>query len=75
MAVAVTTYPTFTAATPRVLFEGHYERGPVSGMVNYDVARDGQRFLMVRSEASSSPTQVEIVLNWTEELKRRVPTN
>jgi hypothetical protein len=30
---------------------------------------------MVRSEAASSPTQVEIVLNWTEEAKRRVPTN
>jgi eukaryotic-like serine/threonine-protein kinase len=75
MAVAVTTHPIFTAARPRVLFEGRFERGPVTGMVNYDVTRDGQRFLMVKSEASSSPTQVEIVLNWFGELKRRVPTN
>ena len=43
-------------------------------MPNYDVSRDGQRFLMVKaSEQTEAATQINIVLNWFEELKRRVP--
>jgi hypothetical protein len=39
----------------------------------YDVAPDG-RFLML-AEDSSRPTILNVVLNWTEELKRLVPAN
>ncbi len=36
---------------------------------------DGQRFLMVQaSEQEEAATQINVVLNWFEELKRRVPT-
>jgi Tol biopolymer transport system component len=46
MAVPITTTPTFSAGTPRVLFEGPFRvDGPFRG---YDVTPDGQRFLMVR---------------------------
>lgn len=74
MTVAVTMEPTFSAAKPRLLFEGRYEMGPVPGMVNYDVARDGQRFLMLKSQHASSPAQLDVVLDWFSEVTRRAPS-
>ena len=73
MAEEIATQPGFIAGTPRTLFEGAYDStyGPVT---NYDVSPDGQRFLMVKPAEQSAPTQINIVLNWFEELKRRVPT-
>jgi Tol biopolymer transport system component len=75
MAVTITTTPTFSAGTPRVLFEGPFRiDGPVRA---YDVSPDGQRFLMVR-EVPQQPariSQIVLVQNWLEELKRLVPTN
>ena len=56
---------------PHVLFEGPYvESSPVR---NYDVSPDGQRFLMVKpaGDKEPPPTAINLVLNWTEELKRR----
>jgi eukaryotic-like serine/threonine-protein kinase len=74
MAVDITTQPGFAAGKPRMLFEGRYEPAPVP-IANYDVSPDGQRFLMLKptEQAQASPTQINIVLNWFEELKRRVP--
>jgi eukaryotic-like serine/threonine-protein kinase len=73
MAVDVTTGLTFTAGRPRRLFDGRYARS-TSLWPNYDVTGDGQRFLMVKGvEEFTSPTQINIVLNWLEELKKRVP--
>jgi len=38
------------------------------------VSADGQRFLMVKeTERAQSTAQINVVLNWFEELKRRVP--
>ncbi len=74
MAVEITTQPTFEASKPRMLFEGNYETTPVT-FPNYDVSRDGQRFLMLKpvEQAQAAPTQIDVVLNWPEELKRLVP--
>jgi hypothetical protein len=49
---------------------------PQSPSTDYDVSLDGQRFLMVKpsEQAQAGPTQINVVLNWFEELKRRVPT-
>ena len=70
------TDPSFTPETPEVLFEGDYFAG--AGR-SYDVAPDGQRFLMIKagdpSDESSSAPELIIVENWFEELKRLVPTN
>jgi hypothetical protein len=42
--------------------------------MTYDVSPDGQRFLMIQPiEEEAPPTQINVVLNWAEELKRRVP--
>jgi serine/threonine protein kinase/Tol biopolymer transport system component len=74
MVVEIATQPSFTAGKPRVLFEGRYEPSPATSP-NYDVSPDGQRFLMFKTAEASdaAPTQINVVLNWFEELKRRVP--
>jgi serine/threonine protein kinase/Tol biopolymer transport system component len=74
MAVPVTTTPTFSAGTPRVLFEGPF-RSDGGHFRNYDVTADGQRFLMNR-EVERPPARVSqmvLVQNWALELKARVP--
>jgi eukaryotic-like serine/threonine-protein kinase len=75
MGVEIDTQPNFTAGKPRMLFEGPYELPPIP-IANYDVSPDGQRFLMLKPSESvgTAPTQINVVLNWFEELKRRVPT-
>ncbi len=71
MVVDVETKPTFRAGRARTLFEGRY----LSHGVNYyDVTSDGTRFLMIKEDpAESGPAQVKVVLNWFEEVKRRIP--
>jgi Tol biopolymer transport system component len=75
MAVDIATQPSFAAGKPRMLFAGQYEPTPFTNP-NYDVSPDGQRFLMLKpnEQAEAAPTQINVVLNWFEELKRRVPT-
>jgi serine/threonine-protein kinase len=72
MAVSVTTSPTFNADTPRVLFEGRFER-PVTNFQNFDVTADGQRFLMFKGTQAAAAAQITVVLDWATELARRVP--
>jgi serine/threonine-protein kinase len=75
MAVAIEAEPNFTAGKPRELFR---EGFVLCGTINcYDVSPDGQRFLVIRPGAPQREpvTQIHIVLNWFEELKRLVPTN
>jgi serine/threonine-protein kinase len=75
MAVDVTTQLGFSVGKPRTLFEGQYAVSQFPNTsVGYDVSPDGQRFLMVKQDAQAiSATQINVVLNWFEELKRRVP--
>jgi serine/threonine-protein kinase len=71
MAVEITTQPTLVAGKPRMLFEG-YVFGVVNG--SYDVSADGERFLMLKEGEETAPaTQINVVLNWFDELKRLVP--
>jgi len=74
-AVDIATQPSFAAGKPQMLFEGQYAPSPVM-FPNYDVTLDGQHFLMLKSigQEQTAPTQINVVLNWFEELKRRVPT-
>jgi hypothetical protein len=72
MAVAVRTGTDFSAGRPYTVFEGRFESNfPFNR--GYDVARDGQRFVMVRRVESSAPVRVHVVLNWLDELKARAP--
>jgi serine/threonine-protein kinase len=68
ISVAVQTQPDFRADAPKVMFEGPYLNVPG---VSYDVAPDGQHFLMLEENQRQAPTtQLNVVLNWFEELKR-----
>jgi hypothetical protein len=74
MTVDITIEPTFGAGTPRLLFEGQYDYR-FRPRANYDVTPDGQRFVMVKASEREEAGQINVVLNWFEELKRLVPTN
>lgn len=72
MTVPVEMQPSFKAGTPRLLFRG--TEYTFLGTGNYDVAPDGQHFLMIKEkQAPASSKEVSIVLNWTNELKRLAP--
>ena len=74
---AIPSLSPFRADTPRLLFElkdGTYEStAPVR---SWSVSPDGRRFLFARfGESTYTPvTMMHVVLNWTEELKRLVPS-
>ncbi len=74
-AVDIATQPSFAAGKPQMLFEGQYAPSPVM-FPNYDVTLDGQHFLMLKptEQVQSVPNQINVVLNWFEELKQKVPT-
>ena len=76
MAVEITTDPTFREGIPRLLFEENFQLS-ISTLANYDVTPDGQRFVMIKEseEQQEAATQINVVLNWFEELKQRVPVN
>ena len=74
MVANVSTKPTFSAGKPRRLFGGNYF-ADMTGHPGYDVASDGQTFLMSQEAQGEHLNEVNIVLNWFEELKRLVPTD
>jgi hypothetical protein len=61
---------TFSPTKSKVLFSGYLTSDP-PGLPSYDVAADG-RFLMLKgATANSAPTELNVVLNWFEELRNR----
>jgi eukaryotic-like serine/threonine-protein kinase len=73
MAVEVTTRPSFSTGTPTSLFAGQYVHRSSLRPADYDISPDGGRFLMVQaSPQGPSANQINVVLNWFEELKARV---
>ena len=71
MVVSVQADTTTKAEKPRLLFQGSYRYNFTGVTSEYDVTADGQQFVMVKEETS----QINVVLNWFEELKRLVPAN
>ena len=79
MVVTVQTESTFSAGNPELLTEGLYFNR--NSARDYDIAPDGQRFLMLREDMETMATsddpfaclgQINVVLNWFEELRQRV---
>jgi serine/threonine-protein kinase len=64
--VAVVPGNSFSVADQRVLFS-------LRGVTNWDVAPDGERFVMIRDRAGKERTKLIVVENFFEELKARVP--
>ena len=66
MAAGVETRPRFRAGLPKPLFK-------LTNLGDYDVAPDGQRFVMVRGRGEeAAPRSLAVVLGWFEDLKRRM---
>ena len=76
IAVPVDQGPPLSLGAPTVLFEGLFYQSPFGGR-RYDISPDGTRFLMIKDEATAdgaAPVNIHVVLNWTDELERLVPT-
>ena len=77
--VAVETAPVFKPGTPKKLFpRAAYLGGGTTPGTPWDIHPDGKRFLMIRRPdappaAGAKPRKINVVLNWFEELKQRVP--
>jgi serine/threonine-protein kinase len=65
MVVSFETVPELSVGEPEVLL-------PAPSEFTFDISPDSQHFLM--TEELEKPSQVYVVLNWFEELKRLVPT-
>jgi eukaryotic-like serine/threonine-protein kinase len=68
MAVEVKTMPTFSTGAAHILFKVKYELP--GAVTNYAVTPDGQKFIMLKRQADSSPPEVDVVVNWAEELQK-----
>jgi serine/threonine-protein kinase len=73
VAVPVQTEGGFSLGRAQALFEEVYVFD--NGCRTYDIHPDGKRFLMMKESKEDVPlTELIVVENWFEELKRRVPT-
>jgi hypothetical protein len=79
VAVSATTRPTFTFGNPVPVPRLFVERGPMFER-NNDITRDGKHFLGVvtaglaaTGSGAATANQIQVVLNWFEDLKARVP--
>jgi serine/threonine-protein kinase len=62
------------SGSPAKILEGPYVTRSLRDKRTYEVSADGKRFLMVKQPANQAAPQIVVVQNWTEELKRLVPT-
>jgi Tol biopolymer transport system component len=63
----------FVPSTPKKVITLPQQAG-IAGRT-YDVSPDGQRFVTIKSEGTNERAQINVVLNWLEELKRKVPVD
>ena len=63
MAVDVAAGPGFRAGKPHMLFQNETARGSRQGR-DYDVSRDGRRFLMLKLSYAGTADRVDVVLGW-----------
>ena len=78
-AIPVTTVPRFSFGKPKAVERAGRIEGPALNRRNHDLLPDGRRFVGVvqsgdrTNVAAVSSTRINIVLNWFEDLKQRVP--
>jgi len=68
LTVPVTIGATFSSGSARRLFSGPYDFGEIAR--NYDVSPDGRHFVAPGTPLERAPRRLELVLNWSEELRR-----
>jgi len=72
LAVDVEQSPSFSFGKSHELFTGAYVFGSTDSQ-NYDVSRDGRRFLMFKRATEGTRSPINIIVNWFSELRARVP--
>ena len=79
MRIGVARSGTWSVTIPSVLVQTAYFSAGGNPGRTYDIAPDGQRFLVIKQGAgaggSNAAPSIVVVLNWAEELKRLVPVN
>ncbi len=75
MSVPVQTDPVFSAGTPQRLFTGRFDLDGALDTPNYDISPDGERFVMLSRGQYAIASQLHVIVNWFEELKRLVPVD
>ena len=79
MRVAVQTSPTFTTSAPVPVLERAYVWSGIGlSARTYDVSPDGRRFLMIKAvetPISANAPELVAVVNWFEELRKKVPAS
>jgi eukaryotic-like serine/threonine-protein kinase len=80
LTVSFRTEPVFSPGTPVTLFRGAYVSFRAimiqADFTPWDISPDGKRFLMMKGSgatAAGGPRRINVVINWFEELKQRVP--
>ena len=74
MAMEITVEPNISVGKPHQLFQ--FPTGSVSWVRSYDISADGSKFL-IPGRAEIKPVEIirlNLVQNWFEELKQKVPT-
>ena len=56
----------------KLVFNKAFKTG-IYGTLSYDISVDGQQFLMIERNLEMAPNHLNVVLNWSEELKRKIP--
>jgi Tol biopolymer transport system component len=72
MAVEVSLEPIFKAGRPQLLFEEKYLARDYRE--SWDITPDGERFVIIKEGERQRLSRMNVVLNWFEELKSKVPT-
>ena len=74
MAIDARTASSFRTARPTVLFTGRYLHSQSFRRTEYDVALNGDFVMLSVAEGDQPATQINLLMNWFEELTARVPT-
>lgn len=74
MAASVTSTGGLRVGDARKLFEVRAAPGRSTFQAAYSLSPDGRRFLVLLLDARAIPTQINVVLDWFEELKAKVPS-
>ena len=69
--ISIETEPAFKPGSPIKMFGGNYTNWAAS--TNYDYDSRNDRFLMIKNIGNPSLNQINVVVNWIEELKKNVP--
>ncbi|UCE46964.1 MAG: PD40 domain-containing protein, partial [Phycisphaerales bacterium] len=72
--VSLITEPTVQVGSPELLFEGRFMASSHLWGRNYDISPQGDFFILIEEGEMQPSAQINVVLNWSEELKKLVPS-